>query len=74
MKPAMKKHPIRADKTPFRSGLLILQAVIAATLFLGAIAVYKQLRSIQQADKGAETRGVLVLNAPDSRDIHFSNL
>ena len=71
----MTKHPIHADKTSFRTGLLFIQVVIAAALFLGAFVVYKQLRSLQQADTGIAPRGVLVISTRNTPDVApFNNI
>ena len=49
-------------RSNFRNGLVVVQFAIASTLIFGAIVVYRQLRFIQETDKGFQQEGVLIID------------
>ena len=45
-----------------RGGLVVFQFTIAASLIMGSLVVFNQLKYMQQADKGFEQEGVMIVN------------
>ncbi len=45
----------------FRSGLVVFQFFIAASLIIGSLIVYQQMKFMQNSDKGFEQEGVLIV-------------
>jgi putative ABC transport system permease protein len=45
----------------FRSGLVVFQFIIAASLIIGSMIVYQQMKFLQKSDKGFDQEGVLIV-------------